>query len=197
MKQLFLSLLLLLPVAAVAQTGNGTPEKYLAGAVPLNEQGFVYFEKHYDAPGKSKAELYRALKAYTQQAVVEGPDHLDNARITEADSLDGIIAASIEEWLYFKKEAWVTHRTIFNYQLVFEISDGGFTASLRNLRYQYTQEETEGEKAVYRAENWITDDEALNKNKTKLTRIAGKFRKFTIDRKDALFEGAAKAAGLQ
>ena len=37
------------------------------------------------------------------------------------------------------------------------------------------------------AENWITDKYGLNKNKTKLSRMSGKFRKKTIDRKDEIF----------
>ena len=35
----------------------------------------------------------------------------------------------------------------------------------------------------------------MNKSKTKLTRVSGKFRKFTIDRKDEIFLGAARAVG--
>ena len=42
---------------------------------------------------------------------------------------------------------------------------------------------------------WITDKEALNKAQTKLLKIPGKFRRFTIDRKDEIFNGAAKAVG--
>ena len=39
------------------------------------------------------------------------------------------------------------------------------------------------------------DEEALNKNKTKRTRVGGKFRRFTIDRKDEIFTGAARTVG--
>ena len=49
---------------------------------------------------------------------------------------------------------------------------------------------------AYRAEKWITAEEAMNKAKTKLLKIPGKFRRFTIDRKDEIFRGAAKAAGI-
>ena len=41
-----------------------------------------------------------------------------------------------------------------------------------------------GEK--YSAEEWIVDDMALNKSKTKLAPICGKFRRETIDLKDKL-----------
>jgi len=197
MKRVILALLLLLPLTVTAQTKDDDMQKYLAGAVPVNAEGFVYFEKTFDVPGKSRTELFSALKNYVEKEVVGGPDHLEKSRITEADSATGTLAASIEEWLYFAKRAWVTHRTIFYYQLVYEVEDGRFTVSLRNLRYHYVENDTPGVENLYRAEEWITDDEALNKQKTKLTRIAGKFRRFTIDRKDALFQGAARAVGLQ
>ena len=197
MKKIILALLLLLPLTAAAQTKDDDMQKYLAGAVPVNAEGFVYFEKTFDVPGKSRAELYSALKNYVEKEVVGGPDHLEKSRITEADSASGTLAASIEEWLYFAKRAWVTHRTIFYYQLVCQVEDGRFTVSLRNLRYHYVENDTPGVENLYHAEDWITDEEALNKQKTKLTRIAGKFRRFTIDRKDALFQGAARAVGLE
>ena len=63
---------------------------------------------------------------------------------------------------------------------------------MRNLRYLYDDIPNA---EVYRAEDWITDSEALNKSKTKLLRLPGKFRRFTIDRKDAIFRGAARATG--
>ena len=41
---------------------------------------------------------------------------------------------------------------------------------------------------TYYANEWITDRYGLNKKKTKLARVSGKFRRKTIDRKDYLFE---------
>ena len=203
MKRIILSLLLLLPLAAGAQTAPDSLSKYLAGAVPVSPEGYVYFEKTFEVPGKSKTELYAALKQYVEEQVVNGPDRVKESpdgpgtsRITEADSLSGTLAASIEEWLYFARRAWVTHRTIFYYQLICKVDDGRFSITLRNLHYHYVENDTPGNENLYRAEEWITDSDALNKSKTKLLRIPGKFRRFTIDRKDAIFQGAAQAAGL-
>lgn len=195
MKKIFLILLLALPVAAAAQRGGTDDQsRYLEGAVPLKD-GYVCFEKSYKVSGKTRAELFRLLKAYTQEQLVEGENHLEQARITEADSATGIIAASMEEWLYFKRKAWVTHRTRFFYQLVYRIEDGGFSIEMRRIHYLYEETEVPGITTTYHAEKWITDEEALNKDKTKLTRIGGKFRRFTIDRKDEIFTSAARAAG--
>ena len=176
MKKLILLLLAIMPLGCMAQQEDKT-SKYLAGAVPVNEAGFVYFKKHYEVKGKSQADIYAALLQYTQKDIVEGADHLPQARITESDAGTGTIAANIEEYLYFKRKAWSMDRVRFYYQLIFQIRDSGFDVE------------------TYRAEQWITDKEALNKAGTKLLRIPGKFRRFTIDRKDAIFLGAAKATG--
>ena len=41
----------------------------------------------------------------------------------------------------------------------------------------------------YRAEEWITDKEAVNKKGTKLYPKSGKFRRLTVDRVEAIFAG--------
>ena len=188
-KLLFLlSMLLVLPI----QAQRNEDDKYLAGAVPVNEAGYVEFKKTYKVRNKSQAENYHLLKEYTQREIVEGENHLPQARITEADSMKGVIAASMEEYLYFKRKAWTMDRVRFYYQLVYEVSDSTFTVTMRNLHYLYDDVPSPSD---YRAEDWITDAEALNKDQTKLTRVAGKFRKFTIDRKDEIFLGAARAVG--
>lgn len=196
MKKIILALMLLVPSLSLqAQQEKNPQSRYLAGAVPV-VNGYVQFSKTYQVPGKSKAEILEALQKYTQEAVVEGPDHLPQARITEVSQDSGVLAASIDEYLYFKRTNWQIHRVHFFYQLVFEVKDGEYTAMMRNIHYKYDPEANPGTMdADYRAENWITDKEALTKNGTKLARVSGKFRKATIDRKDQIFLGAAKAAG--
>ena len=192
-----IALLMLCPAGLSAQKSGKDADisKYLAGAVPV-ENGVVVFRKSYKAEGKTKEQVYALLKDYTWNKVVCGENKLPQARITEADSTTGVIAASMEEYLYFKKKAWVTHYARLYYQLVFTVRDGGFDAMMRNIHYCYDAESMpNGQPSSFRAENWITDKEALSKDGTKLTRIGGKFRRFTIDRKDELFTGAARAAG--
>ncbi len=168
--------------------------KYLAGAVPL-KNGLVEFSKTYKVEGKSKSELFVLLHEYTQKEIVEGENHLEQARITELDEENGVIAASVEEWLYFKKKAWSTDLTRFFYQLVYQIEDGQFTITMRRIHYIYEMGASPQAEEQFRAEEWITDEEALNKSQTKLTKIGGKFRRHTIDRKDEIFKGAAHAVG--
>lgn len=190
MKKIILAFLLACAIPSMAQNKNEA--KYLAGAVPVNSSGFVQFEKTYRVNGKSQAEIYSLLKDYTLQQIVKGENHLPQARIQDADSLKGIVVAGMEEYLYFKRTAWVNDRVRFYYQLIFTVQDGGFKAEMRNLRYIYDDVPQE---QMYRAEDWITDKAALNKDKTKLVRVPGKFRRFTIDRKDEIFKEAARATG--
>lgn len=182
---------MLMPALAFAQKSEDL-SKYMAGAVPVNDAGFVYFDRNYNVTGKSKIEIFRLLRDYTLNEIVGNENSLEQARITEADSVAGTVVASMEEYLYFKRKAWTMDRVRFYYQLIFRVEDGKFNVEMRNIRYLYDDLPKDN---VYRAEKWITDEEALNKSKTKLLKVPGKFRRFTIDRKDEIFTGAARAAG--
>ncbi len=191
-KKFIFLFLLALPGLMTAQNEN-PDSKYMAGAVPVNASGFVYFDKTYNVKGKTRTDLFHILQEYVQTRIVEGENHLEQARITEADSTTGVISASMEEYLYFKRKAWTMDRVRFYYQLIFRIEDGKFSVEMRNIHYLY---DDVPQPQDYRAEKWITDDAAFNRNKTKLLKVPGKFRRFTIDRKDEIFTGAARACGV-
>ena len=57
--------------------------------------------------------------------------------------------------------------------------------TMDRISYKYEEERN---KQVYKAEEWISDDNAVNKKNTKLYRGSAKFRRKTIDRKDQIFE---------
>ena len=184
---------ILAPVSIKAQNDE---TKYLEGAVTL-KNGYVEFEKSYNVPGKSQEEIFGALQNYIQNSLIDGPESLKQSRMVKADSTNFTIVADLEEWLYFKRKAWVTHRTRFYYQIIAQAEEGRFNIIMRRIHYLYDEEERPGMAEPYHAEEWITDDMALNKEKTKLTRIAGKFRRYTIERKDEIFTNAARAAGAK
>ena len=198
MKKIILFLMLLLPSMAFAQKAkDGSDKHYLAGAVPT-VNGMVQFDKQYYAKNKTKAAIMDSLRNFIQTQLIDGPDQLPQARITEITPDSGIIAASIEEYMYFKRTNWQIHRVHFYYQLIFKVKDGEFTATMRNLHYRYDPEVTAGDFDEDRcAEKWITDDAALTKNGTKLARISGKFRTHTIDRKNEIFRNAGRAVGVK
>ena len=197
MKKLFFLMMLLLPVWCVAQNARGVDKRYLAGAVPLVD-GYVQFDRSFKVNNSTKTSIMDSLRSYVQRELVDGEEQLPQARLTEVNADSGIIAASIEEYMYFKRTNWQIHRVRFYYQLVLNVTNDGFTATMRRLHYRYDPEVTAGEfDEDRRAENWITDEAALSKDGKKLQRISGKFRKFTIDRKNEIFKGLALAAGAK
>lgn len=173
-----------------------TTDNYLKGAV-TEKNGVVVFEETFIIPGKSKVDIFDSLKNYTQ-SIVTGENHLPQSRITELSPNKDIIAASVEETLWFKRTALVSDFARFFYQLVFEVSDGQFKVTLLRIRYIYEPMATPGQDNVMLAEEWITDKEALKKDGTQLRRgTSKKFRIATIDRKNQLFRGAGRACGLK
>ena len=179
--------------AEKAQVANAN--NYLVGAVP-EKNGQVVFEQTYAVPGKSQSELFAMLKTYAQ-SIVEGENKLPHSRITEISPEQGIIAASVEETLWFKRTALVSDFASFSYQLLFEVSDAQFKVTMRRLRYNYEQSDNAADNNVMLAEEWITDKEALKKNGTQLRRgTSKKLRIGTINRKNEIFQGAGVACGL-
>ena len=84
----------------------------------------------------------------------------------------------------FKDKALVLDRTRFMYNLLAKCEDGKATLTITRIYYLYDEER---QPQNYRAEEWITDEYGLKKNKQKLSRVTGKFRRKTIDRKDYIF----------
>lgn len=189
-------LLIALALPTLSGAQNWTDKKYLAGAVPQNEQGIVTFSRTYDVPGKSQQEIFALLRDFIDQTVIHGENSLPQARLVENDEEQGLIAARVEEYLYFRRSALVTHRTRLLYDLEINVRDAAFSIEMRRIRYIYEEEETPNNlPQQFTAEEWITDKEALTKKGT-LLRKSRNFRVFTLERKDELFRAAAKAAGI-
>ena len=121
------------------------------------------------------------------------PDGKLYSHVSYSNEEEGVIAASAEEYIIFSSSALSLDRTRIYYQLLINTKDGKCDLMMTRIRYWYDEARDGGEK--YSAEEWITDDMALNKKKTKLAPICGKFRRETIDLKDELFQSAASALG--
>ncbi len=194
-KRFYILLFALCLVPAMALAQNWKDPKYLAGAVPVNEQGVVVFSHDYSLPGKSRYEIITALRNYAKNVLMTNENALkENCRILDTDEPKEQLAVRMDEYLVFKRTAWVLHRTRFLYDLVFTVRDGGYSVVMQRIRYLYLEQEYEGAEPERRtAEDWITDAEALSP-KGKLLKKTRKFRVFTIDRKDAVFAEAYAAA---
>ena len=155
--------------------------KYLKGAVPMVD-GRVVFSKTIEAPGKSASEVYDIMQKYMER--LTKTTNQINSKIVLADKDKHELGASYEEWLVFKKSALSLDRTRFYYLLQAQCQDGQAVVTLTRIHYLYEEERAPQR---IKAEDWITDQEAVNKKNTKLLPMSGKFRRKTIDRKDFLF----------
>lgn len=160
--------------------------KYLAGAIPLID-GKIVFTLDQDVPGKSAQQIYDILyKVLNQMTKEEG--QFKESQVALVNKQDHIIAARFKEWLVFQNTFLSLDRTIFNYTIIANCSDGHANITLSRMSYQYEMDRPDTEAVETVAEDWITDEFALNKKKTKLAKYTGKFRRKTIDRKDNIFE---------
>lgn len=196
MKKILIAMMMCLPVSLMAQNTWEMPEqtaeksnpdqKYLVGAVPVVD-GKVMFQTELSAPGKSAAQVYGIIKNYFEKMTKE-PNQIEQSRIIMADSVGHEVAGTYQEWLVFKSTALVLDRTRMFYNMIAKCEDGKATVTMTRIYYLYEEERAP---QTFRAEEWITDEEGLTKKKNKLSRVAGKFRRKTIDRKDYLFNKLA------
>ena len=179
MKKFITLLLCCLPFLVCAQTD----EKYLGGAITLKD-GKVTFSTEMVVPAMTKEQIYETLLDWSQKRFQ--PTQKMNARILFQSPEEGSIAIGGEEYLVFANSALSLDRTRIYYQMKIFCENGKSNIEMTRIRYWYNEARDGGEK--YEAENWIVDEWGLNKSKTKLTPICGKFRRKTIDLKDELFK---------
>ena len=183
MKKILITLLLALPMMAAAQdntwerietepVSKANPDaKYLVeNAVPVVD-GKVTWKTTINAPGKSAQQIYDILLE-------------ERSKVAIQDQAKHQLGATFHEWLVFKNTALSLDRTVLNFQLIADCSDGKADVQMTRVSYDY---ELERDPTHYTAEEWITDKYAVNKKHTKLTKLSAKFRRKTIDRKDFIF----------
>ena len=178
MKNVITLLLLCLPFIVHAQT----EEKYLEGAITL-KNGKVTFSSEMVVPAMTKEQIYETILDWANKRFQ--PTEKMNARVLFQNPKEGSIAIGGEEYLVFSHSALSLDRTRIYYQMKITCEYGKSNIEMSRIRYWYDEARNGGEK--YEAENWIVDEWGLNKSKTKLAPICGKFRKKTIDLKDELF----------
>lgn len=189
MKKL-LTLLLMLPLMAQAATDDS---KYLKGAVP-EENGIVTFRQTFSVPGKQQSDIYPVMLAYAKK-LVEGsiPNSL-RARVVEDNAATGEIVIRVEEYMVFKKKPLYLDRAQFRFMLDIKCTPEGKVAmTLTQISYGYDEDSDGKTRTTIKAEEWITDSEAVNKANTKLYPRSGKFRRKTVDRVEEIFANAREA----
>lgn len=187
--QLFLVLFLVcLPVAMMAegQKEKEDDTRYLTGAVPVVD-GKVVFSKEFKIPGMSEDQIYERMMKWMGERLKENKN--EDSRIVYSDEAKGTLAGIGEQWIVFKSSALSLDRTLINYQITVTCKPESCLMEIEKIRFTYR------EKEKYKAEEWITDQYALNKDKTKLVRGLAKWRRKTVDFADEMLNDAAIALG--
>ena len=195
MRKFFFAILMALPLLATAQdntwerieqepveAANPDAKYLLPDAVPVVD-GKVCWTTTISAPGKSAQQIFDILLAQLEKMVKE-PNQFDNSIVAIHDSVKHELAAVFHEWLVFKSTALSLDRTEFNFQMHVLCTNEQAEVSIMRISYDY---DVDRKPIHYSAEEWISDKYAVNKKRTKLYPISGKFRRKTIDRKDFIF----------
>lgn len=189
MNRFLIILLLCFPmVLAANEKKDNTDSKYLKGAVTLTN-GKVVFSKTLDTPALSKDQLYDLLLEWANN-YFQPDEKLNQHRVLYTNPEEGEIAAMGEEYIVFSSNAFSLDRTRIYYQLYIKTENGKCDVNMSRIKYWYDENRDGGQR--YDAEEWITDDMALNKKQTKLAPICGKFRRGTVDVKDKIFAEIAE-----
>ena len=115
-----------------------------------------------------------------------GPDNV-LPQVAIVNKQDHIIGARFKEWLVFQNTFLSLDRTIFNYTVIATCTNEHLNVTISRISYAYEMDRGVNDGMEMRAEEWITDENALNKKKDNLSKYSGKFRRKTIDRKDNIF----------
>ncbi|GJG67456.1 hypothetical protein PRLR6025_09250 [Prevotella lacticifex] len=157
---------------------------YLAKDAVPEVNGKVEWTNVISAPGKSADELYRLTDEYLTK-LTSDELQLEGSQVAIKNPAKHNLTATVHEWLVFKNSALSLDRTEFYYILNATCSNGKVEMSMSRVRYKY---DVQGKTDIYTAEDWITDKNSVNKKRTRLYPISGKFRKKTIDRKNEIFQ---------
>lgn len=211
MKKIIIALLAIsMPIFVNAQSSGLFSKKkikmqqditaYMQGAVP-EVGGKVVYETTISAPGKSKAELFSLVSSWANlrytpsQGRGEWTDanfynNTEDARMTKAEKTEGAIVCRGAEEMIFSNKALAKDYTYVYYLLNIDVKDGAVNFKMHDITYIYAGGSERPERV--KAEEWITDAEAIN-NKGELRRISGKFRVKTVDLKNELIKEITEA----
>ncbi len=190
MKNLILTLVLALGfgVASAQLIKEKEPidPKYLAGAVPVVD-GKVTFCRDIDLKSSLPADsIYHLLARWSGRYFSMNKDVLVRKNVNSSLA-DHRVEIGVVQYLVFRSTALVLDRTQIIFALTMQIDKDKVTVKMSDIKYYYEEDRTPEK---FTAEEWITDEMALNKKKTKYVHGHGKFREKTID----LFDNIAADA---
>ena len=156
---------------------------YLQKGLIPEVNGQVMWTETISVPGATADELY-------DKALTQDKNQLEGSKVALVNKGEHSIVATMREKLIFSSSFLSLDFTQFNYVLQATCRDGEATLTMNRLTYRY---DVQGNVSDLSAEQWITDKYAVNKKHTRLLPVSGKFRRATVDRKNAIFDGFAQA----
>ena len=181
MKKILLFTLFVFTIISVnAQTTDKEINKNSEEVIPV-VNGKVTFEEIIPAEGYTANEIKDIVDKWIKERFVK-PTVISAKQFTANNPKATILKG--EEYLVFKKAALVLERTRIYYYLTLTANDGSCTFNMSRITYWYDDEDDKGGIKMI-AEEWITDENAINK-KGKLKKFEGKFRNKTLELKEIL-----------
>ena len=209
MRKLYLCLFLFLPLAIWAQgeweVPDATPStqvktkakkeqktqqtedykwaKYLGDVVPIVD-GNVEWQRTFHNQRSAEENYNMMLDFLTKMTKEEG--QLPASKVQLVNKTEHKIVCHFEEWMVFVSTVLMLDRGRFIYTIACDCYDNRVEVKLMRLSYLYDETHNGGSK--YKAEEWITDKYAVNKKRTRLLKITGKYRRKTVDRMEEILE---------
>ena len=181
---LFIIIMLLMGAPLMLQAQEEEDDsRYLEGAVP-EEQGKVVFSRDFSIPGMSKDEIMQRTEAWMDALMKQNKN---NSRIVFTDAEAGNIVGNADHYLIFSRSALALDRTRMLFLLTATAKPESLKLKISRIHYLYYEGKKEEN---YLAEEMITDEYALNKARTKLSRGYAKWRRKTVDYVDSVFISA-------
>lgn len=181
MKKILLSILLLLPLFTQAQDES----KYLKGAVNF-ENGLIVFNRHISTPELTGEQIYSAAIGWATSEFTG-----ENQEIILADGAKKSITARVQR-IGTIRVGLFPSKVKIHFYLEMQCFNGGCNMQIKRVHYT-NNPSSSNPLEIIKAENYITDKDALNKAGTKLLGGTGSYRKATIDAIDELAVSAKQA----
>lgn len=143
--------------------------------------GKVTFEETIPAEGYTAKEVKDIIDTWIKERFVK-PVVISAKQFTANNPKATILKG--EEYIVFKNKPLVLERARIYYYLTLTANEGSCTFNMSRITYWYDDEDDKGGIKMI-AEEWITDENAINK-KGNLKKFEGKFRNKTIELKNIL-----------
>lgn len=172
--------LLALCLSAVAQE-NYNIEKYLkSGAVPTVGGKVVFTDSVSIVDGYTAEQVNTLARAWVESFLKDR----DAARNRVVKEENGRIDVMAQQEIVFANNAFSYDKALMNYVVTLNSAPDRCIISISRISYNYNDGTTT---EVIIAEDYITDENAVNKKGTRLIPMTGKFRRKTIDAADEIF----------